>query len=162
MDSPLNSGGELQLVNWNEATCENALYMKESCEACKSVASSSSTMAIMGVITTFPQMTTDFLRAFPENDLRCQKAFGVVTGLFGMITNLISLQLFNTVCHKDLDGEGNYFSPGSGLICIWLASMFKLCDVIAHCLVPVPKNYKDLSHTKLGMVKGEKEKKEGI
>ena len=98
-------GAETKFINWKEATCATTFSMKDSCEACKDVASSSSTMAIMGVITTIPQLTTDFLRAFPENDLRCQKAFGIITGLFGMITNLMALQLFNTVCPKDFDTE---------------------------------------------------------
>ena len=146
-------GAETKFINWKEATCATTFSMKDSCEACKDVASSSSTMAIMGVITTIPQLTTDFLRAFPENDLRCQKAFGIITGLFGMITNLMALQLFNTVCHKDFDTEGDYFVAGSGLICITLASMFKAYDVIAHCIVPVPSNVKELAHRKLGMIK---------
>ena len=65
----------------------------------------------------------------------------------------MALQLFNTMCHKDLDGDANYFSAGSGLICISIASFFKGYDILAHLIVPVPNNVKELSHKKLGMVK---------
>lgn len=78
-------GEEVKFINWDEAQCTSTIQMR-ACEACKTQATGSSTMAIMGVITTVPQLTTDLLRAFAENDLYCQKAFGIVTGLFGMIT----------------------------------------------------------------------------
>jgi len=154
-------GAEIKFINWKEASCKNTFLMRDSCNACKDVASSSSTMAIMGVITTIPQLTTNFLRAFPDNDLRCQKAFGIATGLFGMITNLMALQLFNLVCHKDLDSDGNYFVAGSGLICISLASILKIYDIVAHCIIPVPRNIKELAHLKLGMIKDGVSKQRG-
>ena len=68
-------------------------------------------------------------------------------------SNLIALQLFNTVCHKDLDGDDNYFAAGSGLICISVATFFKAYDILAHMIVPVPINVNELSHKNLGMVK---------
>ena len=91
----IDAAEELKFVNWDEAKCTSTVQMR-ACEACKMQATGSSTMAIMGVITTVPQLTTDLLRAFAENDLYCQKAFGIVTGLFGMITYVFK----NTVSKK--------------------------------------------------------------
>ena len=66
--------------------------------------------------------------------------------IFRLNSNLMALQLFNTMCHKDLDGDANYFSAGSGLICISIAT-FSKDTIYLHMVVPVPNNVKELTRS---------------
>ena len=141
---------QLRRVAWRESDCVAKVAAPAACKACQEIAMSSTTFTILALITTIPQLQTDLLRAFGKNDVRCQKAFGIVTGLWGMYSNLMPLQQFNLACRVGLNELAHAtWSPGLGLQCIVIATFLKAIDVLCHMLVPVPRNVENLAHATL-------------
>jgi hypothetical protein len=141
---------KIRSVHWEDQRC-NLRFSSELCKNCAAVAMSSTTFAILALITTIPQLQTDLLRAHACNDVRCQKAFGIFTGLWGLFSNMMSLQQFHLACKVDLDRQsGATWNAGIGLQCITIATFLKVFDVLCHAVVPVPKNVEDMAHYYLG------------
>jgi hypothetical protein len=97
--------------------------------------------AIMGVATLLPQLATDLLRSQADLGLRCQKVFGLLTGIWGLVS---SLSIFARTCRRDLEavrGSAD-FAYGPGFICFAVATFLKAFDVIAHAILAVPEDPK--------------------
>ncbi|GMI22737.1 hypothetical protein TeGR_g2048 [Tetraparma gracilis] len=133
--SPSNS----TTYRWDTAECPGILSA-DVCEPCKEAALGTVTLTIMGLVTYFPQLTTDLLRSQRDLDVRCQKVFGVLTGLWGCFSTLLALNSFRTSCRVHLDDlPGNDWYPGPGLVAITIASAIKIFDVALHLYVQVPE-----------------------
>ena len=138
-------------VSWGDANCDEVVVAAQSfCNECESACASSATFAIMSFITSIPQFQTDLLRTGRKADLACQKSFGVITGIVGTISNLISLSTFVSGCQGELPSSGFEsvfgqsveldFSFGAAFICILVATILKPLDALFHLVVPVPRD----------------------
>ena len=53
-----------------------AIPAGEACHKCRQAALATVLPAVMALVTALPQLTTDLVRSLPDQDVRCQKAFG--------------------------------------------------------------------------------------
>ena len=138
-------------VLWKDQRCNLQYFSGQLCKECADLAISSTSFAFMALVTTIPQLQTDLLRAHACNDIRCQKAFGMFTGVWGLFSNLMTLQQFYLVCKVQFDKLPNVtWNTGIGLAAIAVATFLKIFDVLCHAFVPVPKNVEDMAHYNLG------------
>jgi hypothetical protein len=131
-----------RLVQWDSASCSQAIFA-DACELCKHAALSIGTPAIMAVVTGIPQLMTDLLRSLSDQDVRCQKAFGILTGIWGLGSTLVSLNSFAASCRRGLNNlEGQAWHVGPGLAIATVAVVLKVVDIFIHCIIVVPEKPK--------------------
>jgi len=154
-------GSNCESYEWNSDTCPsnvdttNATSSVNStgvdtssagsyCSDCETACQSTYMVAIMALVTSIPQLTTDIQRSTIEGDVNCQKFLGIFTGLLGTATTLASLSTFADGCHANLP-EGDFLNMGEvswalgpSFVILLLATLLKPLDVIFHCIVPVP------------------------
>lgn len=122
---------------WDSLEC-NSSY----CHDCRDVSSATITTAFFGLITAYPQITTDLQRSAVGGDLNCQKYFGILTGLVGTISNLAAMLTYLQGCYHNFpsnyDGVSINYRLGPSFYCMLIATIFKLFDVWVHLIVPVP------------------------
>ena len=127
------------VISWNTEICEQELST-EICTSCRDAVLSTGTPAIMAIVTALPQLATDLLRSLEDQDVRCQKAFGIITGVFGLLSTLVSLNTFGLSCRRSLDTlPGQTWEVGPGLALATSAVVLKVVDIGIHCIVPVPE-----------------------
>jgi len=115
------------------------------CEDCKDNQYSESTL-IMGVITYWPSLLTNFQRSTEFGDVNCQKFMGIVSTLIGMLTNIMALTGYADACYAalptsaDIDGSSvsAEWSLGGCFNCLIAATVFRLVDLFVHTIVPTP------------------------
>lgn len=129
------------ITKWNGVDCETDFGAV--CQGCKDSATGSAMLAIMGVVTGIPQITTDLLRSHAVSDLRCQKGFGIGTGIYGMLSTISAMQSFAAACVSALNDTSEELTvgPGPGYYAIMLGALLKLVDVFIHIIVPVPNRH---------------------
>mmetsp|Transcript_1257 Transcript_1257/g.2907 ORF Transcript_1257/g.2907 Transcript_1257/m.2907 type:complete len:345 (+) Transcript_1257:123-1157(+) len=112
------------------------------CETCRDSATESVTFAIMGVFTQLPQMATDLQRLTAFGDVNCQATMGIVTSLWGLFSNLMSLSRFSRSCWRSfpttLESYALVWKPSPAFLCLLIGSAMKLVDVLSHLVVPTP------------------------
>ena len=125
---------------------------ESACEACVSAATGLQTGAIVGLLTQLTQLLTDVQRSTVRGDVNCQKAMGVITGIFGLVVGLYTVAQFRKYCWgDDTDGLGKVdwetqdgykveTRPGPGWSLTWFATAFKIVDVLAHLALPTPRH----------------------
>lgn len=136
---PAKGSSTVQVIDWEQADC--ATFVQDgACRACKTAVLDIGTPAIMAIVTIIPQLTTDLVRSLPDQDVRCQKAFGIITGLFGLLSTLQSLNAFGYSCRRSLnDIDGQTWEIGPGLTLSFVAAVLKTVDVAIHGYVTVPR-----------------------
>lgn len=119
------------------------------CKQCGDTATGTATLLITSVITQIFQMTTDLQRTTRYGDLHCQKSLGTITGIYGFYSTLQSMHNFMSDCaltewdwfsaHTEMTDSGTLvgFDNGTGLTLLFVATVFKLYDVLCHVIVPV-------------------------
>lgn len=71
---------------------------------------------------------------------------GILTGILGFLTTLAALNSFADTCFRELSPAVSALSidkkAGAAFIMLLVATVLKVVDIIAHLIVPVPKqNY---------------------
>ena len=128
------------IIDWKTTECEDLLF-SEACSSCREVALSTGTPSIVAIVTGFPQLFTNLLRSLSDQDVRCQKTFGIITGCWGFFSTLVALNAFAFSCRRSLDAHpGQEWFIGPGLALATIACFFKIIDVTIHSLVPVPED----------------------
>jgi hypothetical protein len=68
---------------------------------------------------------------------------GILTGVLGLLSTLAALNSFGDTCFANLDSDVDHVSidkhPGPAFILLLVASVLKIVDIWAHCIVPVPE-----------------------
>ena len=68
---------------------------------------------------------------------------GILTGTLGLFSTLAALNSFADTCFRSLDSSVGYITldkhPGAAFILLLIATIFKLFDIWAHVIVPVPE-----------------------
>jgi hypothetical protein len=148
-----------EVVSWTQKCGEDNLDAPEYCDTCSAIATDTTVVAILALITAIPQLSTDLTRSTRKFDVNCQKAFGILTGTLGGLTTLAALVTFNEGCYADVEG-GSVIVPSSitgsedlllsfdwdlstSFYCILFATLLKPVDVICHLLTPTPKFVQD-------------------
>jgi len=138
-----------------DITCSNSFgsdAIMDMCEECKENLYAESTL-ILGIITYWPTILTDFQRSTEFGDVNCQKFFGIFTGLLSTFMSLSAISAYADACYSslptsvdvDVDGVITYtglidisWSMGGCFGCLIAATFLKLIDVAIHIIVPTP------------------------
>jgi hypothetical protein len=105
------------------------------------------------MLTSIAQINTDTIRIHAENDVRCQKGVGLLTGCIGLTTTVIALYEFRDAC--DMSASSSVvpsvvsWELGAGWWCLLVAALAKAIDVFLHAVVPCPEDIASLSHRSL-------------
>jgi hypothetical protein len=66
---------------------------------------------------------------------------GIITTFVSMMSTLITLSTFADLCYRNLSEEYGgikmTYTWGPGMVCILLATVLKIIDIVIHCVVPV-------------------------
>jgi len=126
--------------SWDSVSCSQYFT---NCDECKDASVGSVSMVILSFITQLPQITGDLGRSMEKYDLHCQKTMGILTGILGLFSTLAALNSFADTCFRSLDSSVGYITldkhPGAAFILLLIATIFKLFDIWAHVIVPVPE-----------------------
>jgi len=113
------------------------------CEPCSEASSASVSVAAMSLVTALVQLTTDIQRSTANGDLNCQKAMGVITGLFGFGTTLAALNTFQLGCYQNLPlslyTATFTYTLGPSFWCLFIATLLKIPDALLHAILPTPE-----------------------
>jgi hypothetical protein len=118
---------------------------EDMCQDCGAAALSMVSSAFISIATQIPQITTDLQRSTSFGDVNCQANMGMITSMFGTISGLKGIQGFLQDCSsnfpKDVPGTPITFHwrPGPGIICLLIATLLKVGDILVHAFVPTPK-----------------------
>lgn len=131
-------------MEWNDASCsafEDASSDAGFCNDCKTACGDSVNVAIVSLATTIPTITTDIQRSTRRGDMNCQKFMGIFTGFLGLFTTLASLSAYADGCYNNLPveliGHNISYSLGPGFICLLVATLLKVFDIIVMIFTPV-------------------------
>mmetsp|Transcript_1857 Transcript_1857/g.5281 ORF Transcript_1857/g.5281 Transcript_1857/m.5281 type:complete len:353 (-) Transcript_1857:405-1463(-) len=148
-------------TNWWDDAC-SAYSINATCERCRDGMPTTSTMIITSILTQTIQIATDLQRSTPYGDVNCQKVMGIVTGLYGLFSGLLSLRSFADSCwnvQPDMFSIQNYpeigdlhldLGPGPGVILMFVATALKAVDVLLHLITPTPLARRRKPPTSLG------------
>eukprot|EP00603_Paraphysomonas_imperforata_P011893 CAMPEP_0114468278 /NCGR_PEP_ID=MMETSP0104-20121206/10093_1 /TAXON_ID=37642 ORGANISM="Paraphysomonas imperforata, Strain PA2" /NCGR_SAMPLE_ID=MMETSP0104 /ASSEMBLY_ACC=CAM_ASM_000202 /LENGTH=235 /DNA_ID=CAMNT_0001641845 /DNA_START=121 /DNA_END=828 /DNA_ORIENTATION=+ len=122
---------------WTDADC-----VEDFCDECLDATDGTITAAVVGLITMFPQITTNLQRSSPAGDLHCQKFMGMLTSLLGFVGGIISLYSYQSGCYTNLPSTINGYDVtyhlGPSYYCMLFATMFKPVDFLINLVIPVP------------------------
>merc|ERR1711879_280977 len=132
----------------NVTDIENHSYTK--CEDCKDNGDALFVTVIVTVLSKVGQLTTDLTRSHGPYDVACQKVFGALVPIFGLITSVIALRAYDAACYeaipKGIGGVETNPERGIGYIFEMLVTILGVIDIIGHIIVPLPEegddNYK--------------------
>jgi len=138
-------------MEWVDAGCtrfEDASNDPGFCNACKIACEDSVNVAIVSLATTIPTITTDIQRSTRRGDMNCQKFMGIFTGFLGFFTTIASLSAYADGCYNNLPdeliGHNITYSLGPGFICLLIATVLKVFDIVVMIFTPVvPYNEDD-------------------
>lgn len=122
---------------WTDTEC-----VDEFCDDCLDATDGTITSAILGLITMFPQITTNMQRSAPSGDLHCQKFMGMLTSILGFVGGIYSLYSYQSGCYTNLpDTIAGYdvsYHLGPSYYCMLAATLCKPIDFLINLLIPVP------------------------
>jgi len=133
-----------EIKNWQDVECSSTEVFNEStCKDCKSASFQATQAIVIGFISQFPQIFTDLCRSKAKNDLNCLKLIGIVTGIIGFLSTMVALAGYSSNCYSKIDSSYDTTDVdkqlGPAFFLLLIATLLKLVDVIAHSLVPTPK-----------------------
>lgn len=80
----------------------------------------------------------------PSECFFCINSIGIATGLIGLLSTLAALNSFANACFRDLqpsvDNVAIHKQFGAAFICLVVATVLKVVDIMAHVVVPVPED----------------------
>lgn len=122
---------------WTDADC-----VEDFCDECLDATDGTITSAVVGLITMFPQITTNLQRSAPSGDLHCQKWMGMLTSILGFVGGVVSLYSYQSGCYDNLpssiNGMNVTYHLGPSFYCMLWATLFKPVDFLINLLIPVP------------------------
>ena len=122
---------------WTDKEC-----VEDFCDECLDATDGTITSAVVGLITMFPQITTNLQRSAPSGDLHCQKWMGMLTSLLGFVGGLVSLYSYSAGCYHNLpdsiNGVDVEYRLGPAYFCMLVATLCKPVDFLINLLIPVP------------------------
>merc|ERR1711862_177622 len=123
---------------------------------CASASHGLATSVVLSAALLLPNITTDFLRMYPNHDLNCQKFWSTVMILVSIAMSLYTWQGYAEMCFNSFKAGDSTVDVGSrvlnirvvwkagvGLICVVTATLLKLVDLV-NCFIPAP----DIAHTR--------------
>ena len=122
------------------------------CAHCYEQAAEAVRSIVLSAITAVPTMLSDLQRATSFGDANCQKALGVITGTFSLLSGIVGLQAFARGCLRSLPNEvaltngatlAANWRPGPGLVLLAVATLLKIVDIVCHIAVPTPAAKRD-------------------
>jgi len=138
-------------TQWSDAQACADYSLNTTCAECGNAFARVTTWTVTSIVTQTIQMGTDLQRATPYGDLNCQKLMGVLTGIYGMASGLLSLDAFADSCWRaqpdaftirtlPMIGEVHAsFRYGPGAQLVFWATAFKVVDIVLHAIVPTPR-----------------------
>jgi len=131
------------------------------CGECAAVSGSMVSSLVMSLVSYLPTIFTDVLRMYPNYDVNCQKAFGMIVAIFGLLMAINTWLTYMGSCVNNFyDGFVPYsangeillrenaanalnyldfnWTEGTGLICLIIATFLKIVDIVCHFLLPTP------------------------
>jgi len=133
-----------QSIVWGDSAChtlEQAGNDLGFCEECRTECDAAVGVAIVSLITIIPTITTDIQRSTRRGDMNCQKFMGILTGVLGFVSTLAALSTYAGGCYHNLPTEYNgvriNYSLGPGFLCLLVATVLKIIDVVANVFLPV-------------------------
>jgi hypothetical protein len=150
-----DEGSNIYAKEQDDETCSNSFgsaAITSMCEECKDNQFSESTL-ILGVITYWPTILTNFQRSTEFGDVNCQKFLGIFTNVLGFFTSLSALSAYADACYSSLPtsvdiviaGDNAYagtadisWSMGGCFGCLIAATFLRLIDLAIHIVVPTP------------------------
>jgi hypothetical protein len=69
-------------------------------------------------ITQVFQMTTDLQRTTRYGDLNCQKAMGMITGVYGFWSTMSAMRRFLEACAWNMQGDATLALAGGGSVAV--------------------------------------------
>ena len=126
-------------MNWDEESCTTRFG--GDCNECKDASTGQIMSTYTGLLSTIGQIKFDVQRRTYETDYNCQKTFGIITGVVGILMNIITISSFYQSCvdptnkskFEYVDGE-----LGVGMQCLIVSTIIKLFDTVIHVMVPSP------------------------
>jgi len=122
--------------DWESDECAT-----DECADCADASQACKVTVIMAFVTEIPAITTKLTRSHVDSDTNCQKWMGIITTFMSMLSTLVTLSTFADLCYRNLSDEYNgvkmTYTWGPGMICVLLATMVKVIDIVIHCAVPV-------------------------
>jgi len=139
-----NSNGTMISALWGDSSCDNIAAGGSDngfCNECREACDSSVIVAIMSLVTILPTITTDIQRSTRKGDLNCQKFMGIVTGILSLMSTIAALSSFAGGCNNNLptnfNGKQIDYKYGPGFICLFIATVLKVVDIVANTFLPV-------------------------
>jgi hypothetical protein len=138
------------VVAWRDSAACSAASISSACEECAATVNSMTQSVLLSLLTQVVQVATDLQRTTPFGDVNCQKLMGVVTGLVGLTSGLLSCRTFANSCWRaqpdtytissapGLGALDASWSWGPGLLLMALGTALKAVDVLCHLVVPTP------------------------
>ena len=143
----------------------STLVSPEQCGTCESSSHGLVTSIIFSCILIIPSITTDIIRMYPNYDVNCQKFLGSIIASASLLASIITFVKYNGECFASFYDGNLYFdrnnstlasfstqsavlvdvawTPGNGLICIYVATVLKIVDILANVIVPTPTITRD-------------------
>lgn len=154
-NGPINTGNSL--LNWEEycdfvnqtdyAVGSGTSQGYDSCHECEEAGAGLYTTVIVTILSKFGQLTTDLTRSHGPEDVPCQKVFGALIPIIGVITGISALLTFDNSCYKNIPHSiGNASinpSRGVGYHFEMVITIVGILDILGHMLVPLPKEGDD-------------------
>ena len=118
------------------------------CDSCQRASFPISISLVLSVVFTLPNITTNFLRMWPNYDVNCQKFFGGVVGLISLFMSGYTWWSYQLSCFRafrdtsttstSTSSSHDEWKPGHGLLFVVAATLLKVIDSFCNWLVPTP------------------------
>lgn len=119
----------------------------DNCNECEEASDSLHSTVIITILSKFGQFTTDLTRSHGPEDVPCQKVFGALVPIMGVITGISALLTFDNSCYKNIPNiiGGASVNPtrGIGYHFEMVITILGILDMLGHALVPLPKEGDD-------------------
>jgi len=127
-------------LKMNDTSVGDAAF--DDCQKCDESSAGFYTTVILTVVSKFGQFTTDLTRSNGNEDVPCQKVFGALVPIFGLITSCIALVEYGRNCYKSIPdslyGLNVVAKHGIGFDFEIFVTVVGVIDIIFNILIPLP------------------------
>jgi len=138
-----------EVMEWEEF-CNHTNPNADSSSGCQDCSDNSEVFFTTVIATTLSkvgQLTTDLTRSNGKEDVACQKVFGALVPIVGVITSIWALQAYGEACHDNIPdqifGASVHPSHGIGFIFEVMATVMGIIDIFFNFVVPLPQKGDD-------------------
>jgi len=138
----------------------------DECDSCEESSKTYRSSIITTVVLYLPSIFTNWTRQFVNYDVNCQKFFGTIVAAISLFLAVYSMLGYKNDCWDGFyNGDVYYFAsnytvvpsdyeggsddepivvanfswePGTGFICLTVATILKFFDLVGHCLIQTP------------------------